>query len=176
MTGFVWNWPLVFFGFLLVACMSLMAAAILKAKFRPSPIGIGVWSLWLLWIALSPVWFRLNTSVEGEVISAQDIPPTRGPRYATKYTLRGPDGRDVEYVAGATSGSLPRSIPVGTYLKKPKWTIYYERDGRQFDAGVPWFSLVLTCFAISCLIWSIRTKTANNAERPGRSTQNRIPV
>jgi hypothetical protein len=159
MTGFVWNWPIICFGFLLVACVSLMAAAIHKAKLRPNPIVIAVWSLWILWFALSPVWFRLNTALEGEVISAQDIPQTRGSRYATKYTLRGPDGRNFEYIAGATSDSLPRNMSVGTYLRKPKWTIYYEKDGRPFDTGVPWFSFVLTCFAIGCLVWCMRKKT-----------------
>jgi hypothetical protein len=43
-------------------------------------------------------------------------------------------------------------------LKKPKWTIYYERDGRRFDTGVPWFSALLTCFAIGCLVWSLRAR------------------
>lgn len=159
MTGFAWNWPIVFLVSLLVACLWLLGAALRKAKFRPNPIVIAVWSLWILWVALSPVWFRLNTALEGEIISAQGIPPTRGPRYATRYTLRGPDGRSVEYIAGATSDSLPRSMPVGTYLRKSKWTIYYERDGRPFDTGVPWFSVVLTCFAIGCLVWSVRSKT-----------------
>lgn len=76
MTGFAWNWPIVFLVSLLVACLWLLGAALRKAKFRPNPIVIAVWSLWILWVALSPGWFRLNTALEGEIISAQGIPPT----------------------------------------------------------------------------------------------------
>jgi hypothetical protein len=155
MTDFVWNWPIVFFCLLLVACLWLMAAVLRKAKFRPNPFIVAIWSLWMLWIGLSPIWFRLNTALDGEVISAHDIPPTRGPRYATKYTLRGPDGRAFEYIAGATSDSLPRSLPVGTHLKKPKWTLYYDMDGRRFDEGGPWFGALIACFASGCLVWSV---------------------
>ena len=133
-----------------------MAAVLLEAKVKPNPVVLSVWSLWMLWVALSPVWFRLNTALEGEVISAQDMPPARGPRYATKYILRGPDGREFEYVAGATSDSLPRSMPVGTYLIKPKWTIYYDSNGTRFDNGVPWFNVLIACFAVGCLVWSVR--------------------
>ncbi len=137
-----WNWPIIYFYALFTACLSLAVAVL-----------VAVWSLWMLWVSLSPVWFRLNTELDGVVISAQDVPPTRGPRYATKYILRGPDGHDHEYCAGATSDALPRSMPVGTYLKKPKWTFYYDRDGRRFDSG--WDIPLVACFAIGCLVWSI---------------------
>ena len=157
MTNIVWTGPIVFFCLLLVACLWLMATVIRKARFRPNPVVLAVWSLWMLWVALSPVWSRLNTELDGVVISAQDIPPSRGPRYATKYSLRGRDGHTSEYFAGATGDSLPRSMPVGTYLKKPKWTIYYDRNGRRFDSGPPWLSVLEACFGIWCLVWSIWT-------------------
>jgi hypothetical protein len=171
MTGFVWNWPIALFFLLVVPCLTLMAAALRQARFRPNPLILGVWSLWMLWVSLSPVWYRLNAELDGQIISARDIPPTRGPRYATVYTLRSPDGRQSEYVAGATSDSLPRSMPIGTYLKKPKWTIYYERDGTRCDTGVPWFSVVITCFAIGCLVWSVRTKLSRQSQPASNSSQ-----
>jgi hypothetical protein len=160
MTGFVWNWPIVFFCLLVVGCLALMAAILRQAKFRTNPVLLAVWSLWGLWVSLSPLWFRLNTELDGQVISAQDIPPTRGPRYATRYILREPDGRDVEYFAGPTSDSLPRSMPVGTFLNKPKWTVYYDMDGKRYDTGLPWFSILIACFFCGCLIWSIRAELA----------------
>jgi len=171
MTGFVWNWPVALFFVLFVGCLILMAAALRQAKFRPNSLVLGVWSLWMLWVALSPVWYRLNTELDGQIISARDIPPTRGPRYATQYILRSPDGRQFEYVAGATSDSLPRSMPIGTYLKKPKWTIYYERDGARCDAGAPWFSVVIASFAIGCLVWSLRTKLSEQRQAASHSSQ-----
>ena len=47
-------------------------------------------------------------------------------------------------------------MPVGTYLKKPKWSLYYDRDGKQFDGGVPWFGALIACFASGGLVWSVR--------------------
>lgn len=158
MTDFVRSWPIAFFCLLAVGCLALMAAVLHQAKFRPKPVVLAVWSLWGLWVSLSPVWFRLNTQLDGQIISAQDIPPTLGPRYTTRYTLRRPDGKEVEYVAGPAGGSLPRSMPVGTLLNKPKWTIYYDVDGKRYEAGAPWFSIIFASISCGCLIWSIRAK------------------
>ena len=153
-----WSWSIALFALLAAAILWLSEAGLCEAKLRPHPIALGIWSLWMLWVALSPVWYRLNIELDGVVISAEDIPPTRGPRYATKYILRGADGRSLEYVAGASSDSLPRSMSVGTYLRKSKWTVYYERNGERFDNGFPWFSAGLASFAPSCLVWSVLSK------------------
>jgi hypothetical protein len=163
------DWPVLLFYVLLAACVCLMVAVLRKAKFKANPLVLAVWSLWMLWVFLSPVWFRLDTELDGVVTSAQDIPPTRGPRYATRYTLRGADGKEREYIAGATWDSLPRSMPIGTYLKKPKWTMYYDRDGRRFESGFPLVSIVGACFGCWCLVWSTRKllheKRVDNANR-----------
>lgn len=69
------------------------------------------------------------TQLDGTVIGSRDIPPARGPRYATEYVLRGPAGQEIRYIAGATDSSLLRSMPVGTALKKQRWQLGYERNG-----------------------------------------------
>ena len=152
------NWPLGLFAVVAGGVLLLGVVVLRKRRFKPNALVLGVWSAWMLWVVFSPLWFRLNTELDGVVVSAQDIPPTRGPRYATKYTLRRPDGRMSDYVAGATSDSLPRSMPIGTYLRKPKWTLYYERDGQRLESGFPWFAALFGCTAFFFLGWSITAK------------------
>jgi len=150
----VWNWPVVAFFVLFSACVLLMVAAVRQAKTRPHPAILLVWALWMIWIVASTTWSRLELQLNGVVTASRDIPPTRGPRYATEYILRGPDGRDQQYVAGATSDSLPRSMPVGTYLKKQRWQLGYERNGQKVDDFGLWFAGLLLCVAAGALRWS----------------------
>lgn len=98
---------------------------------------------------------RLWTQLDGVVISSRDIPPDRGPRYATEYTLRGPRGQRSFYVAGPTDSSLPRSMPVGTILKKERWHLDYVRNGQHVnDFGLAFYIIVLT-IGSGYLGWSI---------------------
>jgi hypothetical protein len=91
----------------------------MKSKVVPNPAIPLIFGLFILWgFGYETVGSRLKTQLEGVVVSSRDIPSTGAPRYATEYTLRGPDGRESLYVAGATDASLPRSMPVGTSLKK----------------------------------------------------------
>lgn len=163
-TGFVWSWPVTAFFVLAGGCLLLMIAVVRQARIKPHPAILLVWALWVLWIAASTTWYRLELRLDGEVTASRDIPPTRGPRYATGYTLRAKDGQEQDYVAGATSDSLPRSMPVGTYLRKQRWQLSYERNGQKVDDYGLWFPGVLICIAISALVWSAKIW---RAERDG---------
>jgi hypothetical protein len=90
----VWSWPIAIFWVGAGAVLLLMAAAVRQEKVKPHPTLLLVWGLWMLWIWGSTTWNRLDIQLDGAVIASQDVPPARGPRYATEYTLRGPDGRD----------------------------------------------------------------------------------
>jgi hypothetical protein len=104
--------------------------------------------------AYETVGARLKTEVDGVVISSRDVPSTGAPRYATEYTLRGPDGRETIYVAGATDASLPRSLPVGTTLKKERWHLDYEKNGERVeDFGVFFYASIIG-IALACVVWS----------------------
>jgi hypothetical protein len=110
---------------------------------------------------------RLRTEVEGVVVSRRDIPSTGAPRYATEYVVRGSDGQDHLYVAGATDADLPRSMPVGTEIKKLRWRLSYERDGREVGFPVAFYSAVFGV-ALSFLIWSfllLRGSRISNAQQ-----------
>jgi hypothetical protein len=77
----------------------------------PNPMALLLFGLWIIWgFGFDTVGRRLEIQFDGVVISSRDIPKTRGPRYATEYTLRGPDGQNHIYVAGPTDASLPRSM------------------------------------------------------------------
>jgi hypothetical protein len=122
--------------FLRMAEIVYRDSAGIEAGSQPAtfPTLILVFGLLMIWVfGFDTLGVRLQTQLEGTVIASRDIPPTRGPRYLTEYTLRGEDDRNSTYVAGPNDGSLPRSMPVGTYLKKLRWHVYYERDGRRID-------------------------------------------
>jgi len=123
---------------------------------RASPVALLMLALFFIWgLGYETVGRRLRIDLNGTIISSRDVPPSRGPRYVTEYTLRGPDGRDSTYTAGPTDASLPRSMPVGTYIRKEPGHFYYERNGdRVDDFPIPFYSLMLF-LAAALLVWSL---------------------
>jgi hypothetical protein len=112
--------------------------------------------LGILWgFGFDTVGRRLEIQVDGVVTSSLDIPATRGPRYATEYTLRGPGGQNHIYVAGPTDASLPRSMPVGTYLKKPRWHLDYWRNKQRVDDFPIFFYQAVLGIALGCVVGSV---------------------
>jgi hypothetical protein len=89
------------------------------------------------------VWSRLMIDVHGVVVSSIDDPSTGAPRYATVYRIRADDGRNIQYVAGATDASLERSLPVGSRLDKSRWQLDYDVDGRRFSFPVGFYAAVI---------------------------------
>jgi hypothetical protein len=129
-----------------------------SSKLRPNPVVLIVFGLWILWgFGFETVGTRLMTNIEGTIISSQDVPyPLAPARHRTKYTFRTPDGGSVLYIAGATGASLPRNMPVGTYIKKQRWRLSYERDGQKIDDfGIPFYAGFLSV-AVACLIWGVK--------------------
>jgi hypothetical protein len=122
---------------------------------RIRPLALALWAVWMIYaFGFSTLGVRLWTQLNGTITSSRDTPPIRGPRYSTEYILIGPDGKESSYIAGPTDSSLPRSMPVGTTLRKQRWQIGYERDGRWVsDFGLP-FYLGALAIAFGCLVWS----------------------
>ncbi len=103
-----------------------------------------LFGLFILWgFGWETVGRRLKTNVDGVIVATHDIPATGAPRYATEYTVRGADGNVQVFMAGPTDGSLPRSMPVGTHIRKKPWHLDYERDGRQEGFPYIFYSIVL---------------------------------
>ncbi|MEK7233110.1 MAG: hypothetical protein AAB268_04800 [Elusimicrobiota bacterium] len=119
-----------------------------------NPLVLIIWGLWMLWgFGLSTVWTRLKIDVDGVITASEDSPSKGAPRYATKYTLKGPSGEQT-VIAGPTDGSLERSMPVGTRIRKQKWQLDYERDGQRIKFPVLFYDLVLGV-AIGVIVWGV---------------------
>jgi len=114
-----------------------------------------VFGLFILWgFGWDTVGRRLQIEVSGIVVASRDVPSTGAPRYATEYTIRGPDGNEQVFWAGPTDGSLPRSMPVGTNIRKERWHLDFERDGRQEGFPYIFYSIVLG-IALYLVVWGI---------------------
>jgi len=87
------------------------------------------------------VFERLQLEVNGTVIASRDEPSKAAPRYATYYTLRGDDGKQSEYVAGATDASLERSLPAGTRISKKAGALGYWINGRRVDFPLLFYTI-----------------------------------
>jgi hypothetical protein len=134
-------------------------------KPQPKPVVLIVFGLLILWgFGFETLGSRLMTNVEGTIISSQDIPyPLAPARHGTEYTLRTTDGGNARYIAGATDASLPRDIPVGTYIKKQRWHLTYECNGQEIDDfSLPVYTGVLFA-AVACLIWGVKLSRETQA-------------
>lgn len=120
-----------------------------------------LWSLWILWgFGYQTAAKRLLLQVEGTVTSRREIAYRAAPaRYSTEYIVRGVDGENRDYAAGPTDASLPRTIPVGTSLKKLRWHWAYEENGRVADRfGWVFYALILAIGTAS-LVWSFKLRS-----------------
>jgi hypothetical protein len=115
-------------------------------------IGFGLFILW--GFGWDTVGRRLQTNVDGIIVASRDVPPTRGSRYATEYTVRRGDGSEQVFWAGPTDGSLPRSMPVGTRIRKVRWELRYERDGKRESFPCIFYSVVLG-IAVGLVVWGV---------------------
>jgi hypothetical protein len=124
-------------------------------KPMPNPAVILFFGLFILWgFGWSTLVARLRDSVDGTVVERRDIPSEGTPRYVSEYTIKASDGSIKTYVAGPTDASLPRSLPVGTRLKKVPWQLSYEQDGQPVDErSMLFFYVPVLSLASGCVIW-----------------------
>ncbi|MGH7923704.1 MAG: hypothetical protein ACREQH_03835 [Candidatus Binatus sp.] len=102
-------------------------------------------SIWFIFgFGYLTVWHFLNINLEGVVISSEDVPYRGAPRYVTEYLIRGPNGEKFPYVAGPSDSTLPRSMAVGTHIKKTRWSLYYQLNGVWHSFPFVFYSIVLT--------------------------------
>jgi len=115
-------------------------------------------AFWIFWgFGYQTLLKRLLSQVEGIVISRQVITDPIAPaRYSTEYVVLGPDNQNHNYIAGPTDASLPRTIPVGTKIKKVRWRWSYEENGRQLDDFGWIFYLVVLTMNTACLAWALQ--------------------
>ena len=121
-----------------------------------------MFGLFLIWgFGWDTVGRRLGVAVDGLIVASRDVPATGAPRYATEYAIRTADGKEQTLWAGPNDGSLPRSMPVGTRIRKERWHLNYERDGR--TEGFPYvFYFVVLTIAASLVAWGLFNFRARN--------------
>ena len=94
---------------------------------------------------LPGIWELRNTELNGTVVSSLDVPAKGAPQYETYYVVKKSDGSMISYVAGPATTSLPRSMPVGTVIRKTRGEARYQIDGRWAGGGGdPWLLLALS--------------------------------
>lgn len=129
----------------------------LRLKPRPreiAPVMLIAVAIMIFWsFGVESVGRRLVIELDGVVIARQQIPRTWS-KHGTgmTYVVRGADGVDRPYVAGGTDASLPRDIPIGTYLQKRKWELSYFRNGSRIDDFPRLFYSGLGGIALACLL------------------------
>lgn len=101
------------------------------------------------------VFGRYTLAVSGTIIQSHDVPGAQVPRYATEYVLVNAAGVEHAYIAGANDASLPRSMPVGTVIKKEQGTFAYERDGVAVDDFALLFYIIGISLGVAGLLGSL---------------------
>jgi len=123
---------------------------------RINPFALLLLGTWLLWgFGVQALGRRLTAEVYGVVIASRETPSADAPRGITEYTIRGDDGQARSYIAGPTYGSLPRSMPIGTRIRKQRWHVEYERDGRLVNDFSLAFTAAILAIACGCVLWGV---------------------
>jgi hypothetical protein len=101
------------------------------------------------WAFVPAMWELRNTELNGIVVSSQDVPAKGAPQYETYYVVKKSDGSMINYVAGPAITSLPRSMPIGTVIRKIRGETRYQIDGHWVGSGgEPWLLLALSVFPL----------------------------
>jgi hypothetical protein len=117
---------------------------------QPKATVLIFFGLFILWgFGWQTVGCRLWTNVDGIIVASRDVPSKAAPRYATEYTVRNVDGKETVYWAGPTDGSLPTSI------RKKRWHLDYERDGKREVFPYIFYGIVLG-IALGMLVWGVK--------------------
>jgi len=115
-----------------------------------------LFGLFILWgFGWETIGRRLQTSVDGVIVASRDVPSTGAPRYATEYTVRGAGGEEQIFWAGPTDASLPRSMPVGTQIRKLRWHLNYEQNGTLIGFPEKFFYAPVLACALIMVIWGV---------------------
>lgn len=76
---------------------------------------------------------HLLAQFDGLVAAREDVRyPPWSRSHATRYTIRGSDRREQAYIADSAEGGTG-GFAVGTYLRKQRWRMAYEANGRRVD-------------------------------------------
>jgi hypothetical protein len=108
----------------------------------------GFLAIALICVVGNTVCDRMSVSVDGTVVSREDLPAAHVPLSYTRYKIRG--AHEVlqlyYYVDAGWDGSLPRNLPDGSRIAKKGGDLDYVVDGRRFPFPI---LLYATIFAVA---------------------------
>ena len=83
----------------------------------------------------SEIYGRASVEVNGKIVNKEVVcQQPNNNRCVANYLISSDLGKNQSiYSAGPTDQSLLRDLPVGTVLKKKKWELVYEVDGKTID-------------------------------------------
>ena len=128
----------------------------MRKNYKPNPMVLILFGLFFLWgFGWETVGHRLLVDIDGVIVASRDVPSTGAPRYATEYTIRRPSGDEQVFTAGPTDASLPRSMPVGTQIRKRRWHLGFERNGIQIAyPEIYFYDAVMAC-GFGMVVWGV---------------------
>ena len=139
----------------------------MKSRINDQYIGpqhsfLAVVSILRLFCGLNEIAHRLLIEVEGTIMSSQT---TSGNRPATTYIIRGPDGNESQYIAGPTDRSLLRRLSEGTYIKKKKYELTWQKNGKNINDFPFYFYLVVCGIGPVHAYWAFSQWRLNRSKR-----------
>ncbi len=128
-------------------------------------LGVTVFAGMVAAMGISEILQRAQIQLDGEITAAHtECEQPHNNRCVTYYTFRTLDGSSIGYAAGPNDHSLQRWLPVGTSVKKQKWHLSYQIDGRLIDDFPTRFYVGALIFACCFgLVWIIRSFGATSA-------------
>ena len=108
----------------------------------------------LIWLfAGHEIYQRAAVSLDGTVVSSETscVQPYNN-RCDTTYVVEGLDHTRSTYVAGPTDESLERRLPVGTFIRKDKWSLTYSVNGKKISDFPVVFYGGLMGFGLLCAL------------------------
>lgn len=110
----------------------------------------------MILMSIYEVYGRAEIEVDGVIIKSEIVcQQPNNNRCVTNYLVKQILGeRQTIFSAGPTDLSLPRDLPIGTALKKEKWKLNYELNGKTIN-DFPVYSYVgmFVIGIISFAIW-----------------------
>lgn len=122
--------------------------------FRESIPNLAPFAL-LIWLfAGHEIYQRANVVLNGVIVTSKtDCVQPYNNRCATEYVVESADHAHVVYVAGPTDASLRRRLPVGTRIRKDKWSLTYFVNGKKVDDFPTRFYGGLMLFGLMCALF-----------------------
>ncbi|MBC3934047.1 hypothetical protein H8K47_01620 [Undibacterium sp. CY7W] len=115
----------------------------------------------LVLMSISEIYGRASVEIAGVVINREVVcqQPSNN-RCVTNYLIKNNSvERQFIYSAGPTDQSLPRNLLVGTELKKEKWKLQFEVDGKIInDFPIDFYVGLFVIGVGGIIIWFVKNK------------------